>query len=71
MDIVEKIDGVVLEAVEEGMKFNVPTTVDYNPEAGVLVVVVAGVGSVSAMVTKAQWKKMMKGDQITTTSITT
>lgn len=57
--------------IEEGIKFNVPTTVDYNPESGVLVVVAAGVGSMSAMVTKAQWKKMMKGDQIKTNSITT
>ena len=67
MDITDKID----EAVNEGMKFNVPTTVDYNPEAGVLVVVAAGVGSMSVMVSKAQWKKMLKGDQITSNSITT
>ena len=60
MDITEKID--------EAVKFKVPTRIDYK---GDVLVISTGDISISANVTKDQWNKIMKGAQITTTSITT
>ena len=59
MDIIEKID--------EAVKFKVPTRIDYKDD---VLVISTGDISISAMVTKAQWDKILKGEQIKTTSIT-
>ena len=60
MDITEKID--------EAVKFKVPTRIDYKED--VLVISPVDI-SISANLTKAQLNKILKGDQITTNSITT
>lgn len=57
----------LIDKIDEAVKFKVPTRIDYKDD---VLVISTGDISISAIVTKAQWNKIMKGDQIKTTSIT-